>query len=70
MSSESRPLRSPSPSKNVLVKIFSIEIAISSKNSPTPEWLMVPKMSLTRRLLIDKAFYQAAVRAAGGVAYA
>ena len=69
MSSESGRLGSLSAPKIVLVKIFSIEIAISSKKPPTSKWLVVPKMHLTRRLLIDKVFYQAAVRAAGGVAY-
>ena len=69
MSSESVRLGSMSAPKIALVKILMIEIAISSKNPPTSKWSVVPKMYLTRRFLIDKAFYQAAVRAAGGVAY-
>ena len=47
MSSESGRLGPLSAPKIVLVKIFLIEIAISSKNPPTPEWLGVPKMHLT-----------------------
>ena len=69
MVSESVRLGSPSPPKIDLVKNFPIQISISSKKPPTPGWLGVPKMHLTRKKIFSKAFYQAAVRAAGGVAY-
>ena len=66
MLSESVRLRSPSTPEIDLVKICAIKITISSKKPPTPGWLGVPKMYLTRKFLLGKAFYTAAVRAAGG----
>ena len=55
-----------SPSKIDWVKYFLIQLSISSKKPPTPGWLGVPKMYLTQKFLISKAFYPAAVRAARG----
>ena len=58
-----------SPSKIDWVKYFLVQLSISSKKPLTPGWLRVPKMYLTRKFIIGKAFYPAPVRAAGGVAY-
>ena len=58
MVSESVRLGSPSTPEIDLVQIFTIKISISSKKPPTPGWLGVPKMHLTRIFLLDKAFYQ------------
>ena len=58
MVSESVRLGSPSTPEIDLVNIFAIQISFSSKKPPTPEWLGVPKMHLTRKFLFSKAFHQ------------
>ena len=54
------------PSKIGRVKIFSIQVSISSKKPPTPGGLGVPKMYLTRKFLIGKAFCPTHVIGVGG----
>merc|ERR1712055_1251839 len=66
MVSECVRLGSPSPPKIDLVKNFPIQISISSKKPPTPGWLGVPKMHLTRKKISAKHFTRRPYEQRGG----